>query len=291
MTGYTETHESKLLLRRLQSWAKTMGGWDAPVWRDVEAHLAKADGAVYDQAFGSAFRHTWPALIDANDDREVNGGDVAEWCASWWDSTLRLNRPQSQGETSEAPEASTPLGTAESRMSEPQEPGKRRFYVTMLWHDQPEGGSFGTVIEAADQIDAQSLCKQEMALCQAEGWDDPKNAEEADWTDPDYWLREYGDSWETVDCFDLDDFIIRHMTPETVDKWVLAAVPDVPDCKSWRSQFEARSEALNLIKLIARLKSHDDFEASGDEMDGDDACGTLSNLIGQARKIVDKNGA
>ncbi len=77
-----------------------------------------------------------------------------------------------------------------------------RFYVTMTWDDWPEGGSFGTVVEAADHSEAERLCKQEMAEHRA----DDNNPE---WNTA-FYLENYADEWETVDCFDLDEFIERH---------------------------------------------------------------------------------
>lgn len=80
---------------------------------------------------------------------------------------------------------------------------KKRFYVTMTWDNWPEGGSFGTVVEASDQAEAEDLCRQEMAAHRAE-----ESADEGE--DADYYLSAYGGEWHVVDCFLLDDFIARH---------------------------------------------------------------------------------
>lgn len=76
-----------------------------------------------------------------------------------------------------------------------------RFYVTMTWDDWPEGGSFGTVIEAKTEDHAEALCKVEMAQSAAdnERADHVKDA-----------LETWGEQWHVVDCFPVDDFIENH---------------------------------------------------------------------------------
>jgi hypothetical protein len=83
-----------------------------------------------------------------------------------------------------------------------------RFYVTMTWDDFPEGGSFGTVIDAADHAEAEALCRREMAETRA---DEDTSAE--------YYLEHYGPEWNVIDCFDLDDFIERHRRPRVVSRF------------------------------------------------------------------------
>lgn len=81
-----------------------------------------------------------------------------------------------------------------------------RFYVTKAWHDWPEGGSYGTIVETTEPgDDPEAMCAAEMAASQANDDDDPE-------CDEAYYLAEYGDSWTTIDCFDLDNFIARHST-------------------------------------------------------------------------------
>ena len=76
----------------------------------------------------------------------------------------------------------------------------KKFYVTKTWHDWPEGGSYGTVVEANDHAEAEALCEAEMAQAYAEFFDDEE--------DPvGYARKAYGQEWHTVDCFDLDEFI------------------------------------------------------------------------------------
>lgn len=72
-----------------------------------------------------------------------------------------------------------------------------KFYVTLTWHDWPEGGSYGTVVEAKDYETAEQMARDEMAATYSQEIDhhvDPN----------DY-------KWHLVDCFKVDDFIKRHM--------------------------------------------------------------------------------
>ena len=78
---------------------------------------------------------------------------------------------------------------------------KRRFYVTMTWDDWPEGGSFGTIVEAEDYSDAEDACRLEMAETRF----DPEIHDSESEV-----LASYGDEWFVVDCFPLDEFIKEH---------------------------------------------------------------------------------
>lgn len=81
-----------------------------------------------------------------------------------------------------------------------------RFYVTMTWDDWPEGGSYGTVVEAEDHDAAEDAAKWEMAASRAEERDmagDPGMDQEI--------FDTYADQWHVVDCFDLDTFIADHI--------------------------------------------------------------------------------
>lgn len=81
-----------------------------------------------------------------------------------------------------------------------------RYYVTITWDDFPEGGSYGTVVDATDHTDAENLCRFEMAETRCE------DAEpESDESYPSYWIEQYKDTWHVVDCFPLDEFINRHI--------------------------------------------------------------------------------
>lgn len=97
--------------------------------------------------------------------------------------------------------------------------GPQQFYVTMTWDDWPEGGSYGTIIEATTHAEAERLCKQQMAETRAD-------SALTDGMTPDDVLEAYGDEWHVVDCFPLDDFIEWHTDqgPAGDEKQ-----PDIPD--------------------------------------------------------------
>ena len=75
-----------------------------------------------------------------------------------------------------------------------------KFYVTLTWHDWPEGGSYGTVVEAESSQQAEDLARAEMRATYAEEGED---------YDDDY-LDDRNNNWHLVDCFKVDDFIKRH---------------------------------------------------------------------------------
>lgn len=81
----------------------------------------------------------------------------------------------------------------------------RRYYVTKTWHDFPEGGSFGTVVEADSPEQAQQFCNNEMAATYADSYLDVGDGLDV--------AAEHGGDWHTIDCFDLDAFIERHQIP------------------------------------------------------------------------------
>jgi hypothetical protein len=110
-----------------------------------------------------------------------------------------------------------------------------KFYVTMTWDDWPNGGSYGTVVNAKDHVEAEQLCKLEMAASRAEerelcwhcgddtdggdGFDglcpscaDISEDQELEATDAAVQrvFAEYADEWYLVDCFDVDEFIKRN---------------------------------------------------------------------------------
>ena len=81
-----------------------------------------------------------------------------------------------------------------------------KYYVTMTWHDWPEGGSYGTVVEALCYADAETLCREEMAASLASNYD------KGDQNIP-YILNDEGRNWHLVDCFEVDLFIKNHSNP------------------------------------------------------------------------------
>lgn len=76
-----------------------------------------------------------------------------------------------------------------------------KYYVTMTWHDWPEGGSYGTVVEAQSYADAETLCREEMAASYAQDYDDYTGEQV---------FAVYGHHWHLVDCLDLEEFIKQH---------------------------------------------------------------------------------
>ena len=93
----------------------------------------------------------------------------------------------------------------------------RRFYVTLTWHDFPEGGSFGTIVEAKEHNEAENKAREEMAQAyteddKIEGYEEMSEAEQLQ-AEENQILECVGKhlfTWHLVDCFDLDDFIRRH---------------------------------------------------------------------------------
>lgn len=76
----------------------------------------------------------------------------------------------------------------------------KRYYVTMLWEDPPQGGSYGAIVEADSDEEAVTKVKQAMAEVRAFDMGD-------EMAKPEYWLEEYGSDWKVVDCWDVDKFI------------------------------------------------------------------------------------
>ncbi len=85
-----------------------------------------------------------------------------------------------------------------------------RYYVTVTWDNWPEGGSYGTAVEAETPEQAEEAAKMEMAETQVENDPGPDDF----YLEGDQlvtWIYEqYADSWHLVDCFDLDEFIEHH---------------------------------------------------------------------------------
>lgn len=86
-----------------------------------------------------------------------------------------------------------------------------RFYVTKTWHDWPEGGSCGEVVEADDHAMAEHAMLEIMASYYA----DDGGFEPDDWDVEDSAdivpaiMKAHGDEWHTVDCFNLDEAIVN----------------------------------------------------------------------------------
>lgn len=84
---------------------------------------------------------------------------------------------------------------------------KQRYYVSVTWEDWPEGGSFGTIVEAESYEEAKNLAFYEMAKSLADQRDWPDTVQQT--------IDYYTGCWHVVDCFPLDDFLRRHWPPTT----------------------------------------------------------------------------
>lgn len=82
-----------------------------------------------------------------------------------------------------------------------------RWYVTLTWDDWPEGGSYGTVVQAETYDAAVATAKREMAETRDDAFH--STPEEAD-AAAERLLEALGDEWHVVDCFKLDDFLAEH---------------------------------------------------------------------------------
>ncbi|MZR12680.1 hypothetical protein GQE99_06555 [Maritimibacter sp. DP07] len=167
----------------------------------------------------------------------------------------------------------------------------RRSYVTRNWHDYPEGGDFGTIVEAKDHDEAERLCGLEMAACLLEesnecdhcgddmgesdtGYCDDCNARiEAGEIPADSNLNvqrlmeHYEYQWHTVDCFDLDEFIQRHERPRRRAVWVVTTNDDcgMPDGFAVGSAEEAEEiKREYIVNAWARVMDHTDDPMPGD---------------------------
>lgn len=71
-----------------------------------------------------------------------------------------------------------------------------QYYVTLTWHNWPEGGSYGTIVEAPHALAAEDHARLEMQQTYEEQYD--TSAED---------IR---NEWYLVDCFDVSEFIKEH---------------------------------------------------------------------------------
>jgi len=92
-----------------------------------------------------------------------------------------------------------------------------KFYVTMTWDNWPEGGSYGEIIEAENDHEAEASCRQMMAESRAGDPDDKDY--DAEFDSPEYYLEAYADEWEIVDCYDIEN---------QVDAWIASGMIGLP---------------------------------------------------------------
>lgn len=94
-----------------------------------------------------------------------------------------------------------------------------RYYVSMTWDDWPEGGSYGTVVEAESHEAAETAVRWMMAESRAEETVDVEDCVTIEQEDVVFQAEtnrifsDYSNSWHLVDCFDLDEFITAHQQP------------------------------------------------------------------------------
>ena len=79
------------------------------------------------------------------------------------------------------------------------------YYVTLTWHDFPEGGSFGTLVKAKNHIEAEELARVEMA----DAYTKDDEVEEEDYLNHlANMVESYWDKWGLIDCWPVEDFIL-----------------------------------------------------------------------------------
>lgn len=118
----------------------------------------------------------------------------------------------------------------------------QKYYVTLTWHDWPEGGSYGTVVEAKDHEQAEELARAEMRATYAQ---------EGDGEYDDDYLDERNMNWHLVDCFDLDNFIEAHIRHKPEDVW--AADENYP-VEQWQYEVEEDNTRLGYWEWVEHQK-------------------------------------
>lgn len=105
------------------------------------------------------------------------------------------------------------------------------WYVSMTWHDFPQGGSYGAVVTARNAEEAEKACRFEMA--EAEFTDGECGRSLADV------VEEYKDEWHIIDCFPLQQFINQHEFRDSPNyqPWLDSDMP------SWHRMHKEREPA------------------------------------------------
>lgn len=135
----------------------------------------------------------------------------------------------------------------------------RSYYVTMTWDDWPEGGSYGTVVMADDETQAEAMAIMEMAQSRAEECEREPDDEASDII---WWLEDRAANWHVVDCFPLDDFITMHSAaaaPLKTKVWTVVTNDDdgTPEARIYGS------EAVAVAAICDWLAGY--FDDEGDE--------------------------
>ena len=129
-------------------------------------------------------------------------------------------------------------------MSEQRESAQlKRYYVTITWDDWPEGGSYRHTVEAESRDQAVAAVRQMMAESRV-------NPETCD--TPEAVMKAYGDEWHVVDCFDVDEFISRHVNPS----WPVVGNYDEMSrvscqCCDWTGRLDDLGEIKRLHERVA----------------------------------------
>jgi len=104
-----------------------------------------------------------------------------------------------------------------------------RFYITMTWHNWPDGGYWGETITAIDQNEAITAAKEKMAesLVNERGCDEGEDHDTA----VAEALSNYADEWMVVDCFDLDIFLVTELreAPASTRQLAILALRKAPE--------------------------------------------------------------
>lgn len=126
-----------------------------------------------------------------------------------------------------------------------------RFYVTLTWDNWPEGGSYGTIVEAETHAEAEAAAKHEMAAIRAE------EDEEYDEPAVERLLEEYDYAWQVVDCFDLDLFIRNQFQGPPVADNIRDTVTNLVSLTLDLYQAErAGNWSSDLLRKLERIKTN-----------------------------------
>jgi len=126
-----------------------------------------------------------------------------------------------------------------------------RWSVTITWEDYPEGGTYGSVVEADSREAAISLCKREMALSR-----NPRDEQ-----NPEEIIAEYGDDWDVIECYDLDQDIIGHIQ----NYWWVVVLLDAGDIYFQQTKAPSAKEAARMA-IANHAKEHECDELTADNV-------------------------
>lgn len=105
---------------------------------------------------------------------------------------------------------------ADAQTTVPEKPAADQWYVSMTWHNFPEGGTFATVVSARDDKQAKYLALHEMASSYRNNYGTPAgvllSADEgvSDEEITSAVAMHFLDEWHVVDCFNVAEFFAQH---------------------------------------------------------------------------------